>query len=194
MLCLKYLIISTLVFCYKNIKNYILICMVRIMLNFNRFYSVFFVIVCSLFVMGCLPFGSNDSTKEPKLVIINVLDKSDFNDSHIKGSINIPFDDFEGKISSLDKKNHYVLYCADYMCMSSGFCAKLLKDAGFEHVWAYEGGMAEWYQKGYPTQGPSKLDYLKSEAINMSDDEEDEASVITAEQLAEKIEQFTLNK
>ena len=143
--------------------------------------------------MGCLPFGSDDA-KEPKLVIINVLDKPDFNDSHIKGSINIPFDDFEGKVASLSKKNHYVLYCADYMCMSSGFCAKLLADAGFDHVWAYEGGMAEWYQKGYPTEGPSKADYLKGESINMSDDEEEEVSVISAEQLAEKIEQFELNK
>lgn len=164
------------------------------MVQINRFYSVALIVVSSLFLTGCWPFGSGEQTqvetKKPKLVIINVLDKPEFDDCHIKGSINIPFDEFESKIKSLNKNNHYVLYCADYMCMSSGFCAKLLTDAKFEHVWAYEGGMAEWYKKGYPSQGPAALDYLQGENENLAEDEESHVPTITAEQLFEKIKEF----
>lgn len=157
----------------------------------NRFYSVMLMVVCSLFLTGCWPFSSSEKATKPQLVMINVLDKAEFDDCHITGSINITFDEFEAKVPSLNKNNHYVLYCADYMCMSSGFCAKLLKDAKFEHVWAYEGGMAEWFQKGYPHEGPAVLEYLTSENMNMSEGEEQgDVPTITAEQLLEKMEQF----
>jgi rhodanese-related sulfurtransferase len=160
------------------------------MLKLNRFNSVALMFIGTLFLTGCWPSGTAKETTKSELVIINVLDKSEFDDCHIKGSINITFDEFESKISSLNKNNHYVLYCADYMCMSSGFCAKLLKDAQFENVWAYEGGMAEWYQKGYPCEGPAQLDYLKGENEHFGDNEDAEISIITAEQLLEKMEQF----
>lgn len=165
------------------------------MLNSNRFYSVAFVVACAMFLPGCWPFGSSaEKSTKSELVMINVLDKPEFDDCHIKGSINISFDEFESKIPSLSKKNHYVLYCADYMCMSSGYCAKLLQDAKFDHVWAYEGGMAEWHQKGYPCQGPAQLEYLTAESMDMSDDEDEhkEISTISAEELLAKMEQAGL--
>ncbi len=168
--------------------------MVASMLHFNRFHSISLMLVCSLLLTGCWPFGSSTEKVEDagksELVMINVLDKPEFEDCHIKGSINISFDAFESEIPSLSKKNHYVLYCADYMCMSSGFCAKLLKDAKFEHVWAYEGGMAEWYQKGFPCEGPAQLEYLQGENENFGDEQDAQVPHITAEQLLEKMEQF----
>lgn len=161
------------------------------MLNLNRLNFVAFVVVCGLFLPGCWPFGSNQTASKPELVIINVLDKADYDDCHIAGSINITFDEFESKIPSLNKNNEYVIYCADYMCMSSGFCAKLLKDAKFEHVWAYEGGMAEWFQKGYAYEGPAQAEYLTAESLDMSDDDDAKhVPVITAEELQAKIKQF----
>ena len=167
------------------------------MMHVNRLSTVALVVVGSLVLTGCWPFGSADNihnlakSTQPELVIINVLDKPEFEDCHIQGSINITFDEFEAKMSSLNKNNHYVVYCADYMCMSSGFCAKLLLDAKFEHVWAYEGGMAEWYQKGFPFEGPAQSEYLTSENVNMADeDEQNHVPIITAEQLLEKMQQF----
>ncbi len=162
------------------------------MLNSNRLYSVSLLVICAMFLPGCWPFSSTETSSKPELVIINVLDKADFDDCHIAGSINITFDEFEAKIPTLNKNNHYVIYCADYMCMSSGFCAKLLKDAKFEHVWAYEGGMAEWHQKGYPCAGPAQAEYLTSENMDMSDedDEAKDGAIISAEELLAKIEQF----
>ena len=152
----------------------------------NKFTSLCMVL-SSLILVGCWsPFAS----KKQELVIINVLDEAEFADCHIFGSINIPFDQFEEAAAKFDKNNQYVIYCSDYMCMSSGYCAKILKDAGFEHVWAYEGGMAEWYQKGYPSQGPAALEYLTAEHV-LFDDHADEAGfVILADELLSKMQEF----
>lgn len=162
------------------------------MLKNSNVYVLSIVFVFSLLLAGCWQSTVGQNGTKAELVIINVLDKQEFDDCHITGSIHISFDAFESAIKTLSKTNHYVIYCADYMCMASGFCARLLKDAGFEHVWAYEGGMAEWYQKGYPYQGPAALEYLKAKNSNEpQDDNELIAPVITAEQLQEKIKQFT---
>lgn len=163
--------------------------MIGTIMNMHRFNSVALMVIGSFLLSGC--WSTSQTSKKAELVIINVLDKAEFEDCHIKGSINITFDEFESKIPSLNKNSEYVIYCADYMCMSSGFCAKLLKDAKFKHVWAYEGGMAEWYQKGYPYEGPAQAEYLTAENLDMSDEDDHKAiPVISAEELLAKMEQF----
>ena len=121
-----------------------------------------------------------------KLIVINVLDKKYFDDCHIPGSINIPHDEFEARIASLAKNNEYVLYCATASCPLSRQCAKLLLDAKFEHVAAYEDGIVAWYQKGYPIEGLASLDYLQEE---MTDNIQWHHNIptMTAETLAEKM-------
>jgi len=165
--------------------------MVNFMLRTINLRMISLISFCSLFLVGCNLFSP--ATKDAQLVIINVLDKAEFDDCHIKGSINIPFADFEDKVASFDKNNHYVLYCADYACMSSVYCVKLLKDAKIEHVWEYAGGIVEWYQKGYPIEGPAQEEYLKLENVNFND-EENSPTAITAEELLVKIEEFGLKK
>ena len=160
------------------------------MVNF-KVRTISLISLCSLFLVGCNLF--TPTKKDAQLVIINVLDKPEFDDCHIKGSISIPFEEFENKVASFDKNNHYVLYCADYACMSSAFCAKLLRDAKIEHVWEYSGGIVEWYQKGYPIEGPAQKDYLKFENVNLND-EEHQLTAITAEELLVKIEEFASKK
>jgi len=149
--------------------------------------SIALLLFATLFLTGCNWFGSTPEKSE--LIIINVLDAQEYDDCHILGSIRIDFDDFEAKMLLFKKQNHYVVYCADYACMSSGYCAQLLKKAKFEHVWAYEGGIVEWHEKGYPTQGPAQLEYLKFENEQMTD-EPGEVPVITAEELLKKMEDF----
>ena len=161
--------------------------MVNFMLRVGYMKNFSLISFISLFLVGCSPFDFG--TKNPELIIINVLSKADFDDCRIKGSIHIDFEDFENKISSFDKKNEYVIYCADFACMSSGFCGELLKKAGFEHVWIYEAGMVDWYQKGYPIEGAAKMDYLQGKNMRL-DDEEGDIPEITAEQLKDKIQSF----
>ena len=73
--------------------------------------------------------------------------------AELQGSINVPFEEVETFAKDLDRDAEMVVYCANYMCTASGAAAQKLKEMGFENVWAYEGGTAEWYQMGLKAEG-----------------------------------------
>ncbi len=151
-------------------------------MNNIKFFLLTFIMVT---LSACKWFSKEE---KPKLVIINVLDKMLYNDCHIKGSINVPFEEFEQYSKTLDKDTHVVVYCSNYMCTASGAAAKMLKNLGFQHVWAYEAGMAEWYQKGYPVEPKDvcKEKYLTMQ-ISKPENEESDIQVITTDELKDKI-------
>lgn len=123
---------------------------------------------CALGVLlaGCFGPEKKETAAERKeeLVIVNVLDPKYHEDCAIKGSINVPFDTLmEYADKHWDKeKSHIVLYCGNYACTASGAGAHELKNHGFKHVWAYEGGAAEWKHKGLPTEGKCESGFLAS--------------------------------
>jgi len=119
------------------------------------------------------------------LVIINVLDEDSFKDCHIKGSINVTIDELDKFAVGLDKSKEIVVYCSNYLCSSSEFAAKKLKSLGCEHVYVYEAGLAEWYQKGLPVEGPATASYLTKQtnkAVLQSSE-----LIISTESLAQKM-------
>ena len=87
------------------------------------------------------------------LVVINVLTKESYDDCHIKGSINIVLTEFEEKAKTLDKAKFFVVYCANYECSASRRAFELMRGLGFNNVVSYEGGMEEWKEKGFSTEG-----------------------------------------
>lgn len=140
-------------------------------------------IFASFFFSGCWNSKSSNQASEPKLVVINVLDKSNFEDCHIAGSINIPFEALEVAMKTLDKKDRYVLYCSNYACTAAPFAASLMKEAGFEQAAFFPGGIVEWYQKGYPCTGPSKMEYLKEENEPLDEDDHADVAMISVDDL-----------
>ena len=125
--------------------------------------------------------------KKKGIIVVNVLDKELYDDCHIKGSIHIPFEDVQKEVPKLiDKDATVVFYCSNYMCSASGEAAKMMKKLGFKNAYAYEGGMAEWHQKGYPTEGSCKQGYLKGK---MSAPEKQEDYVISVQDLKKKLDQ-----
>lgn len=161
--------------------------------NGSQLFTLFSLISCLLVVTSACSWFSKKS--EPQLIIINVLSEEDFQDCHIKGSIHVSFDDIEEKIKTFDKQNSYVIYCADYACMASGYVAKLMQDKGFEHVWEYAGGMNDWFNKGLPVEGPCKKAYLHAENIKLDDEDASHGvQILTAEQLQDKIKEFENKK
>ncbi len=133
----------------------------------------------ALLMSGCI-----GKKKAPEtLKVINVLDKRLYDDCHIKGSINVPFQDVENKALSWDKSTKIVVYCSNYTCTASGFIAKMLTKMGFENVWAYEAGMVGWYKAGLPYEGPAKESYLELPNIPHENVEKGGVSVITTEEL-----------
>lgn len=107
-------------------------------------------------------------TESPKWYLVNVLEKEDYDDAHIKGSINVPLlelDSFLKKIDA-DKAVPLIFYCTNYYCTSSDVAAQKAAKKGFEKVYVYRGGIAEWYQANkvdqkYEIEGPCEMSYLQ---------------------------------
>lgn len=124
--------------------------------------------------------------KKSGLVVINVLDKALYDDCHIKGSVHVPFESIEKYAQQFDPEQvEIVVYCSNYFCTSSGYACKLLKDKGFKHVWAYEGGIAEWYQMGFPVEGACQQAYLSKKIAPLAQDESQDT--ITVHELLMKM-------
>jgi len=120
------------------------------------------------------------------LIIVNVLDKELYDDCRIKGSINVAIDKIDTLESLAEKNAEIVLYCTNYMCSASGFARKRLLELGFRNVWVYEGGIAEWYNKGFSVEGPCEI---ADQRINVGFPEQQEGT-ISAEALKKKIDEF----
>ena len=84
-------------------------------------------------------------------VLINVLSPADFRDRHIRTSVNVPVAD-EGFVETVErisgsKQRKLVVYCASSDCDASPKAARKLEEAGFEDVYDYEGGSADWFDR-----------------------------------------------
>ncbi len=139
-----------------------------------------------------LPSCGWDSGSKPSFVLVNVLDKEFYDDCHIKGSINVPFENLESyALAHFDKDNtEIVVHCTNYKCTASGASWQMLHNLGFKKVYAYEGGTAEAKQAGLPVAGPCKQAYLNDYAKPASMQEASGSNAvvtISAEALAKKL-------
>lgn len=132
--------------------------------------------------------GSEQEPKKTGLFVFNVLDKELYDDCHIKGSIHVPLSELEHQVQGLDKeKAEIVIYCSNYLCASSEHACKKLLSMGFKHVWAYEGGTAEWYQMGLPVEGQSQSAYLTKKIAPPPHEQKSAVLTMTAQELAQKL-------
>lgn len=89
---------------------------------------------------------------EKKGVLIDLRTDDELkNKGLIKGALQIDFlaKDAEEKISKLDKKKTYLIYCAGGG--RSGDCAELMEKQGFSHIVNLEKGIEGWKKSGYET-------------------------------------------
>lgn len=142
---------------------------------------------------ACWPFSKKAlENNDQQLYVVNVLDKESFEDCRIAGSINVPFDEVESFAKDLNRSSEVVVYCSNYRCTASMTAAEKLKEMGFENVWAFEGGTAEWYQMNkktggqYPVEGSCQASYLNA-ANEKPTEEAHTVAVISAEELHEKM-------
>ncbi len=123
----------------------------------------------------------------PKPIIINVLDPAYYEDCHIKGSINVPVNKLVEYVAELPKDTEIILYCAHYQCPASKKAWHSLNLLGYTNIWAYEGGIVEWFQKGLPIEGPCTHEFLKEQHSRPSTREDLEVKEITSKELLAKI-------
>lgn len=89
---------------------------------------------------------------EKKGVLIDLRTDDELkNKGMIKGATQIDFlaKDAEEKISNLDKKKTYLIYCAGGG--RSGDCAELMEKQGFSHIINLEKGIESWKKSGFET-------------------------------------------
>jgi rhodanese-related sulfurtransferase len=138
-------------------------------------FSVIFVIIYFSYFKKNKNFNKNINENSEKLLIINVLDKELYEDSHIFGSVQCDIDNLDNFLKNISKRAVLIFYCANYLCKSSFEAAKMAKELGYENVFAYEGGIAEWYQRGksndeFRVSGPCKMQYLEVIALKKNID------------------------
>jgi rhodanese-related sulfurtransferase len=92
----------------------------------------------------------NIDSKEP-VQVVNVLSPDYYHLGFIKGSKRIPVSELSERSKELDDSKKVVTYCASQDCHASLDAARILESKGFK-VEAYEGGIKEWKEAGFPTE------------------------------------------
>ena len=95
--------------------------------------------------------------RDSNVVVLNVLPDTDYDKLHIKGSENLPLglsmDHFIEEVTKRYGKDKFLItYCAGVTCNAGPGAAKALKEKGFRAD-DYAGGMQEWLEAGFPTDG-----------------------------------------
>ncbi|MDO6525757.1 rhodanese-like domain-containing protein [Motilimonas sp. 1_MG-2023] len=87
---------------------------------------------------------------EKPMQLLDVRTPAEFAQGHIKGAINIPYDQLDQQLASLDKDTEIVVYCR------SGRRAAIAEDVlmsnGLLKVSHLEGDMLGWQAKGLPVE------------------------------------------
>jgi rhodanese-related sulfurtransferase len=132
-----------------------------------RYGSIFFLIAVAVICAGCMqPAQSGSKTSsgysdvtaqearslkhasEGKLIIIDL--SSTYDEGHLPMAINIPLDNLDAKIPTLDKSKPYLVYSNTDDASSAG--ATKLVNAGFSPVYRLKGNYASWVAAGYPAE------------------------------------------
>ncbi|HVO72850.1 MAG TPA: rhodanese-like domain-containing protein [Ignavibacteriaceae bacterium] len=96
---------------------------------------------------------------EQNEIFIDAREKEDFESSHIKGAINIPFDNIDEyipDINKIPKENRIITYCGGTECDLSILLGNKLSEMGYKNVYIFFGGWNKWIDAGLPVEGKNK--------------------------------------
>lgn len=90
-------------------------------------------------------------------ILVDVLDRDEFQKYHLPGAINLPlrdFDEFRTLVTSNlpDKTADIVVYCMNQMCGASEEAARELTKLGYTNVKEYADGKRDWLSAGLPVE------------------------------------------
>ena len=85
------------------------------------------------------------------LVVLDVRDDDEFAESHIPGSIHLPYGELPGRQSELPRDRTIAAICSGGK--RSGLAASILQREGFEHLLhVANGGVGTWRRRGHPVE------------------------------------------
>jgi rhodanese-related sulfurtransferase len=81
--------------------------------------------------------------------LVNCLDEWMFREKRIPGSIRFEKAFFQ----TLNPKGEIIVYCSNPGCTASVMVYHQFVEHGFQNVWHYPGGIADWEDGGFPMEG-----------------------------------------
>jgi len=90
--------------------------------------------------------------QEGRSIFIDSRTEDAYNEGHIVGAVNIPYEKFDEVFhdSMFPLEQTLVVYCDGSECKSSTAAAKLLYERGFCNIKIFFGGWAEWIAHSLP--------------------------------------------
>src|SRR5215467_263578 len=86
--------------------------------------------------------------------LVEVLPAKEYKREHLPKAINIPLGSLNPETAQqLRKDQAIIVYCADYACDVSARAAWRLESMGFQEVYRYTAGKADWLSAGFDTEG-----------------------------------------
>ena len=86
-------------------------------------------------------------TEREDAVILDVRTRTEFEESHITGSVNVPVQDesFEDMVAKLDRNKKYIVHCtANHYIGRTNRALKSMQKLGFKHLYSLKGGYDAW--------------------------------------------------
>jgi rhodanese-related sulfurtransferase len=105
--------------------------------------------------------------KENALVVFP-LSPIEFDNLHIKDSVNIPMDLLAEKLPK-DKSQKIIFYCLGVKCVASWRAAEKAFSLGYENVFAFREGLPGWMAAGYPTVSTKTIPDVELKTITTSE-------------------------
>src|SRR5439155_392640 len=86
--------------------------------------------------------------------LVEVLPASEYKKEHLPEALNMPLETLTATTTkTLRKDQAVIVYCADYQCDLSARAAWRLESMGFQEVYRYTPGKADWLAAGWETEG-----------------------------------------
>ena len=100
------------------------------------------------------------------ITVVDTRVANEYAESHIKGSVSIPYKEkstkdinFDGKLDTFDlaklptdKNAKIVMYCNAGECWKSYKASKTAIQGGYKSIFWLRGGIPEWKSKGFPVE------------------------------------------
>jgi rhodanese-related sulfurtransferase len=94
------------------------------------------------------------------ITLINVLAAKYFEDCRIIESMSIEVDSLDNYVEDWDRTRTIVVYDESEHSILGDVAYRKLLGMGFRDVRKLLGGMHDWYERGYPSEGQCKAEYL----------------------------------
>jgi rhodanese-related sulfurtransferase len=89
-----------------------------------------------------------------RVQLVDVRPASEYNKEHLPHAVNVPLENMTAATTKILRKDQAVIvYSADYQCDLSARAAWRLESMGFQEVYRYTAGKADWLAAGLETKG-----------------------------------------